>query len=113
MKLDDIVNISKNLLKNGELNLRERANIYGGAIFGLLGPIVAARYLFFGLGYEESPEKEALKWVYSLAVAPSVALGLPLGIILGLNSAKSLKKARQERENPGHRRYSLTRVFDI
>ena len=111
MKLDNILNQTMDILKRGELNLREKANIYGGALLGLFSPIIATRYLFFGFGPEESPEKEALKWVYSLAAAPSVAVGLPLGIVLGTRSAKSLKGTREEEER--HEKALVKKVLYI
>ena len=98
MRLENIAARAGNFLKNGGLNLREKANIYGGALLGFLGPILATKYLFFGSEPGENPQVEAIKWVSSLVVAPYLAIGIPVGVSFGVRSAKALKQTRQERE---------------
>lgn len=111
MRLENIVEKAKDFLKDGELNLREKTNIYAGAILGLLGPIVATRYLCFGFSSEKTLGEEALKWISSLVLAPSLAIGLPSGIFLGYRSAKSLKSAREEEER--HEKALVKKVLYI
>ncbi len=97
-KLSDLLRQSFQLPESKELNSREQENIYAGAILGLLTPIVATRYLVFGLGSEENLYEEAVKWGASLVAAPiSIPCGL-IGSLLGFSSAQSLRAIRQEKE---------------
>ena len=74
------------VLKKGELSLRERWNIYAGTVGGAIGSVAAARYLFFNSGPDE---------LYSLIALP---IGLEIGAYLGNRSARRMRNAREERK---------------
>ena len=105
----NILEQAKSLLKDGGLNFREKANIYGGAVLGLLGPIIATRYALYGFHHNDNIGEEALKWGSSIAMAPAYLIGLPLGIFHGCRSAKALKGIRREREKYKH---TGLKIFD-
>ena len=88
-------------------NLREKLNVYGGAILGALAPIAAVRYGFFG-GIDDHVLSEALKWGTAATFTSASMIPLLCGLF-GLNmghfSASELRTKRivKERENLEHR----------
>ena|SRR3990172_2157722 len=95
----------RDALESQDYNLRERANIYSGAVLGALAPIVAFRYMI-STPSEMSVGQEALAWGLSIGANAGVSIfaeGFPLvystlmGTTLGIFGAHSLRRKRHDK----------------
>ena len=94
-KIKNPLRYADEVLKMDGFNFREKFNACRRAIEVMIAPIVAARYLAYGPGFDENLGVEIGKWAYPfLAIIPGLVVGAPWGAY----SALKMRNVREERE---------------